>query len=826
MPVPFRSLFAVAIVVSASMPAQQAPPPRPANELEFRLGSASIRRWSQDGIPRATWQRDERSPPFELRRPDDRLWFAAAVFDPRRERAPFDGALAAPAGTRLHVVQFHTQVLIEYRRALGERGIEVLEVLPSNALLVRADAAPMAALGGLPWVRWHGPLPNGCKLDAELRGWLLQGGAARDVNLVLADRRERAQLVAAVGAAGGEVTELGDGSLLLVARLDAAAMAKLLATDLVVSADPSGPSGRDMDHARVQGGADHLEAVANYRGQGVVAEVTEFFEETHPDLVGRAFVRGPSFDDAHGHCTAGILGGSGAGNALARGMMPDCTLIENGYFQGSQHYAQIRGSVDPNSPLRSMQATASWGSPSNASYTSISKTLDDALFTFDFVRTQSMGNAGTNLGVRPEAWAKNIIAVGGVRHQDNALPGDDVWSFGASTGPSADGRLKPEVCAYFDSVLTSDRTGAAGYAPGDWFAGFSGTSAATPIVSGHLGLLQQLFTDGVFGNPLPQPATAAFRFENRPHMTTAKALLCNTAEQYAFSGVGADLARTRQGWGFPSLRRAWDQRDRLVVLDEYDALQLGESRRYLVHVAPNTPEFRVTIVWADPAAPVPAAFTLINDLDLKVTRAADGVAWWGNHGLDSGNVSLPGGAPNRRDNLEAVYLQNPTPGLYFVTVTAAMVAQDAKLETPAADVDFALVMHPMGGGYRTSGGMTLALQTAPGGQLVFAPSAVPATGWTEGYLAVSLVQKDRLGFGAFFGVELDALGDGLLTTPAAVGNPFHFPRTPGSYPFANLLFPYPAWVSVFAGNDLDAVLVLLQGDEVVAVSNVARARLR
>src|SRR5690606_24702876 len=98
----------------------------------------------------------------------------------------------------------------------------------------------------------------------------------------------------------------------------------------------------------------------------------------------------------------------------------------------------------------------------------------------------------------PEAWAKNVFSIGGVAHGNNSSANDDSWQGGnGSTGPASDGRIKPTLCAYYDQTGASDRTGSAGYAPGNWYANFGGTSGATPIVAGHNVLAIQMFTDEV-----------------------------------------------------------------------------------------------------------------------------------------------------------------------------------------------------------------------------------------------------------------------------------------------------------------------------------------
>lgn len=825
-----------ATIAQAPETAARPPAEAPNGELNYTIGTTTIRRWIAAGVASAAMSRDGGATWQSLLAPDDRLLFALAEFDPLAGGPLYPGALAAPADTHLLLVQFHTQVLPDYRTAVSHTGCEILHFLPANALFVRGDAAGVARLRALPCVRWVGPLQNAFKLDDELRAFATAGDGARELNLMLAAKGDRARAAADVQQVGGALTDPCDGSMIIRASLTQAQLVQLLARDTVIYADAVTAIGFDVDNARIQGGANYVETLGGYGGNGVRAEIAEWIEETHPDFVGRYIVRGTNDRSAHGHCTAGIVGGAGAGDPTARGMMPLCTVIEGGYGSASAHYAQITGS--PQAPWFSMQVTSSWGSQWTTNYTTTSAVVDDALFDSDVVRTQSMSNRGATSNprqCRPEAWAKNTISVGGVKHGNNSNPADDNWNSpntgsAGSIGPANDGRMKPEVAAYYDSVLTSDITGVydsqnveqGGYSPTNYYTAFSGTSSATPIVNGHVGIVQEMFTDGLFGNELPLPATPANRFANRPHMSTVKALLCNTAAQYTFSGTTHDLTRSHVGWGFPSLSRLYDHRNNVVVLDEYDTLQVGQTRAYFAYVAPGTSEFRVTVVYTDPAGPPSPAIQLINNANLKVTRLSDGTFWWGNNGLAANMFSTSGGTANDRDNHECVCLQNPQAGVYTVAVSAASVVQDAKVETPQIDLDFALVMHPVGGGFRTSGGLTLDLSSTGPGNLTFAVSNVPPAGWTDGYTALSFSTARALGFGNFFGLELDSLTVALWGGPAVAGSVAHFTNTAGVYPFASFVFPNPGLISFLAGLELDGVVLLWNGGNVAAVSNVDR----
>lgn len=796
--------------------------------VNYTVGGVDVTRWVDPTGPRATWSRNGGAP-MSLLNPDDRLYFVLQSFDPLVGVPTFSAPLGVPAGTRLRLVQFHTQILGPYRDAVEAAGAEILHYMPANALFVRCDANVAAALQALPCVRWVGDLPNALKLDAALRAFLVTGGAPpAECNLVLAAKSDRPALLAAIAQWQGQVVDPCYGSVMVRARLSPAQLGNLLATDLITWADLAGADGQDMDNARIVGGANAVETAGGFVGQGVRVDVTESFDETHQDVVGRVLVRGTNLAANHGQCVSGIVGGNGTGNWVARGMLPACDLIEGAYVS-TNHYSQILDSVNPVLPWHVMIATASWGAVESLDYNAVTQNIDDALFDSDLCRLNSQGNNGSQLS-RPEAWAKNMISVGGVKHYDDANSANDAWNLpgdtvAASIGPAADGRIKPDIVSFFDAVTTTDRPGALGYSLNDYIVGFGGTSAATPIVAGHVGLLMQMFTDGLFGNPLPQPALASNRFANKPHMTTSKALLCNTAEQYPFAGLAHDLTRTHQGWGRPNVERAYTNRDKIVVLDEYDTLTLGQVREYWVQVAPGTPEFRATLVWADPAAQANASVHLVNDANLKVVRDADGVFWWGNHGLADGTASVSGGLPDDRNTIENVYLPNPAPGTYRIRVEAASIVQDGKPETPALDMDFALVFHPAAGGFHAAGGLHIDLQSAAPGDLRMHCSSVPASGWNQGFTAWSLTTNRGPGFGRFFGLEDDAITGALWAFPAFPDNPFHFPNLAGTYPFVD--YTVPSWIpTAFAGWQLDAMLVLFSDTAVVAVSNVDRITLQ
>ncbi len=369
---------------------------------------------------------------------------------------------------------------------------------------------------------------------------------------------------------------------------------------------------------------------------------------------------------------------------ITRGMLPD---REQGIFSSYTQFGPFGGNVpflkhlqelvNPAGPYRGVFLTSSIGSPQVSTYTTISAEMDDVLFHVDIAMTQSMSNTGSTLS-RPQAWAKNIIAVGGINHNDTLTRADDSGS-GASFGYATDGRMKPDVAHVFDNIRT---VGPPPPPPG--YTQFSGTSGSTPIVAGHVGLICQLWHEQAFSGF----GGGASVFDDRPRASTIRALLVNSAFQYDWTagGPNAGITRNRQGWGMPDLQPVLDRAPGTFVVNETDVL-------------PGETAFKATMVYIDPQGnPAVQTQHRINDLTLKVT-APGGATYWGNWGLTlpTGGPahwiwSQPGGNPDTKNVVENVFVQNPQPGTWTVVVSAPELVMDARLETPELDADYALVV--------------------------------------------------------------------------------------------------------------------------------------
>jgi hypothetical protein len=655
-------------------------------------GEALFNTWDEtDGLGSRRWfsfSRDAGTTWAEARELQVDLRLRDAAVRPEASMPPAEPGYELPGDGRLYVVQFRTIGLPEWRGALRDLGAEVLSYIPHNGHIVRADAAVAAAARGLDFVERVEPYHPWYRLPEDLRAWLDEGPAGEGpaslrLNLVALEWGEggKNRIAEAARMIGAEVVENWPNGHIVQLRLEREQLQLIAAHDDVLWIDRWTPPEDDMDLVRQDGGSNYVETSGGYCGTGVRGEVMDSgVQDDHPDFDGISF-HGSYDESSHGTSTFGIVFGNGArdgdGDAQGEGHMP-CSgqgIFADYNFLGDRfaHTQELK-----QAPYFASFQTNSWGSSQIPNYSSASQEMDDIIWRLDMAITQSQSNTG-NQNSRPQAWAKNIIAVGGIRHVNTLSTSDDSWTGGASIGPAEDGRIKPDVSYWYDSIYTT--TTGSGYT-----SGFGGTSAATPEVAGVLGLMLEMWADNVWQTD-PEGSTV---FEKQPHFSTIKALLINNAQQYDFVGTTDDLTRTHQGFGRPSAQLALDRAANSFVIDEEVVLELNDVGSYDVEVPAGETELKITMVYPDPPGTTSASMHRINNLDLEVTSPS-GTVYHGNNGLLDGTHSVAGGSPNTIDTVENVFVMNPEEGTWTVEVTAAEVNQDAHLDTPDPDVTFALV---------------------------------------------------------------------------------------------------------------------------------------
>ncbi|RYY22735.1 MAG: peptidase S8, partial [Sphingobacteriaceae bacterium] len=243
------------------------------------------------------------------------------------------------------------------------------------------------------------------------------------------------------------------------------------------------------------------------------------------------------------------------------------------------------------------------------------------------------------------ALAKNVLAVGAI----NPLPFGpavaadvSIASF-SSIGATDDGRIKPDICGDGVNVIS------VGTAAADAYVAMSGTSMATPNVSGSVFLLQEYFAQKNSGNFM--------------RAATLKGLVCHTA--FDAGNAGPDYI---YGWGLLNAAKAaqaiTDNGVKSIISE--NTLAQGQTQTFNV-IASGSGPLVATISWTDPAGTPGTvgvvdnpAIKLVNDLDIRISQSN---TVFMPYILDPANPAAAATTgDNIRDNIEQVYIANAVPG--------------------------------------------------------------------------------------------------------------------------------------------------------------------
>ncbi len=609
-----------------------------------------------------------------------------ARFDPLASLPEIPPHLQAGPGNRLFIVQFVTQPLGAYRDAIEIRGGRIVRFLANHAYIVEMPGETRIEVEGLEFVRWVGDYHPAYRLETALVEAVGDPAAsidARSYNILVTRRgpEEKETVAEQIVAMGGAIDALVPDGFLFQATLNGEQLLTVAAMNEVFYVDRWSEPQTFMNNVRIDGGGNYVEGVAGYTGEGVRAEVMD----TGVLMSHQAFQAIPPLihganngNNSHGTAVYGINFGDGTGNGDGRGMVPDAQGIFSSFFSLGNRHTHTAELVA--APYFAVYQTNSWGQCCRTDYGAEAFQMDDITFLNDIVILQAQANNGNRVS-SGHAWAKNIVSVGGIRHFNTLTRADDSWTNAGSIGPAEDGRIKPDLAYWYDSILTTSNSG--GYT-----GGFGGTSAATPETAGHFGLMFQMWNDGIFGNEVDPEGTV---FDNRPHMATAKALMINTSEPYPFSGPNHDLTRVHQGWGLPSVRNLYDRRGEFFIVDETDILRNLDVTVHQVIVDGEGGALKVTLVYTDLPGTTSSDQHRINDLSLTVISPSN-ITYYGNQGLLEGNWSTSGGEANHIDTVENVWIENPEAGVWIIEISADEINEDSHLETEEVDADYALVV--------------------------------------------------------------------------------------------------------------------------------------
>jgi subtilase family protein len=690
-------------------------PTRPGEHLSIRIEGRPIRRgqildWSADQTTDAK-----------------QLHLRHGTFDPVPQPPELPRELMEPEGN-LWIVQCRQTVAQRVREQLTRSGATLLRYVPDDAYIVRLTPETVEAVRELEGVRWVGPYHPAYRLDPTLvaepftrnfsflpmRSQALEPEGWRYVLVHLFDRDEGAKKLVrqAIEDGGGKVVfqsprgfylaaNVPEDQLAVVARCDAvcAIERRYGAYELGVpgkrglSLPPLAKGLITLSQIRELCGAEAVRKAGGYEGLGVrVAFWDTGIRDDHVDLLARPVtILGPKswLDTSHGTAIASILCGEGRGDPRARGLLPLGGLVfatDQAIPLHEDRYGLVERFVKDHRAVVLSSSSSNWGGSTTSEgyvkhYDGYSLLLDDLVLEYDLLICTGIGNLPRSGDGMFGSWAKNALLVGGVNSR-GSLRREDHRHGHFTSGPAPDGRVKPDLVHFASKVYCAKATSTRDYGR------FGGTSCATPLVAGHCGLMMEMWADGVFGN-LPLGRSV---FDRKPHAATARALMINSAYRYSVEGDKPAFTRFKQGWGMPDIGRLYESRKKLFVVDQEMALGDHQAVEYRPRVPEGESELRVTLAYTDPLGTTSTTKALVNDLDLIVV-APDGKRYFGNHGLLDGSVSRTGGTPDKLNNVENVFLDEPVPGVWQVIVAAHRIAWDQHRGTTAWDQDYALVVN-------------------------------------------------------------------------------------------------------------------------------------
>jgi len=408
----------------------------------------------------------------------------------------------------------------------------------------------------------------------------------------------------------------------------------------------------------------------NLDGQGMVARVWDGgkVRASHREFGGRVTVNdavaGSSGNNFHATHVTGTIAASGV-DANAKGMAPMAQVRTfNWTNDQSEALSEIQsGMLLSNHSygvpiVNNGQFAPSWYI---GAYTTDARAWDEIAYNAPYyLMVASAGNNGEDENPNPFAvgfdkltgnkTAKNNLVVANAQDAFIAANGNLISvsiNSASSQGPTDDFRIKPDITGNGTSLYSTFETSDSAYGT------LSGTSMASPNVTGTLLLLQQYY-----------------KIKNKRFMkaATLKALACHTADDAGNPGPDAVF-----GWGLLNAKKAAETitANGLGTVISEEILQQGQTFTMTVN-SNGTEPLQATIAWMDVPGitnngnlndPTPA---LVNDLDIRITKGTSTYFPW--KLTSNPNDNAVNNGDNNVDNVEKISIPSAS-GTYTITVT-------------------------------------------------------------------------------------------------------------------------------------------------------------
>ncbi len=390
----------------------------------------------------------------------------------------------------------------------------------------------------------------------------------------------------------------------------------------------------------------------HFDGSGVSISLADDGEVgPHIDFTGRItqlISTGPG--GSHGDMTGGIAVGAGNLDPQMRGMATGAHLYVHDIDDGINPYDHIYNAPYYYTTYGAVVTSTSYSQGCNA-YDAIASTGDQIAHQNPYLNfVFSAGNSGqSDCGYGTNAAWGTIT--GGFKQGKNTIACGNLDAYGvldnsSSRGPSADGRVKPDICSNGkDQNSTRDENR---YQVG------GGTSAACPGIAGITAQLVQAYREM---NLNPEAPSALI-----------KASLLNSAED--IGNPGPDFT---YGWGRVNAYRALStlQEQRFLL----DSIGQSATKFHTIQVPANTRQLKCMLYWLDLEGDPVAAIALVNDLDLTVQDPSSTTyqPWiLDPTPLVSSVTAVAIRGADHLNNMEQVTIDNPAAGNYTLEVNGAI----------------------------------------------------------------------------------------------------------------------------------------------------------
>ncbi len=598
------------------------------------------------------------------------------------------------------VLQLRGPLNDHQRALLTDAGVILGDYLPQHAYLVDVSRADLRRVDAMGFVRWLGEWQDAWRMDPEIgmRAFeTVERRAVQDSGDVLVQaylfdgvsiRDARAALEGLGGVRIEDSLQIAEMETLML-RVPRPKLAALAEVDAIRFVEEL-PELTDRSNANtrwiVQSNVTNLTPLyaAGIRGEGqIIGIMDNGFQPSHcsfndPAVPITAANTPGTFPNhrkvvaynvalvsaQHGTHVAGTSVGNQIGdvNDNTRGIAFNAKMCFRTYSSPISTFPMdLHLTTHHNQGAR--VHTNSWGDDGTTAYNAICRAID----LFSYNREDNLVCfASTNLSTlkNPEN-AKNVLAVG-----KSGGSGSQAGSCSTLTGPTADGRRKPEVFAPGCSTISSNSVSLP-----CGTTSLTGTSMASPAVAGAAALVRQYFTDGFYPTGTKVSANSL-----TPSGALLRAMLVNSSvNMTSYPSPAQFPPNNLEGFGRilldNSVYLAGDAR-RLLIKDirntAADALATGSTNTTQFRVNGSAEVLRVTLAFTDAPATVPTSFAPVNNINLRVISPG-GTVYQGNVFNAATGQSQTGGSADAINSVEHVLLAAPATGVWKVEVVGATV---------------------------------------------------------------------------------------------------------------------------------------------------------